>query len=524
MVPGRAAGAWLLGMLLGSGSAHAEEPASPPKGAPPTPPAPTSPTDGAAPTNSVGGAAPKETAAPRSAASPAIDTLLLPAQLTMERGRPYPALARRRAQIDEFLADSAQDLGLAVSVGEPASLGDEPLDEHTLAGVAKRARKLTVVPLLRVGPRERKDGTVELRLVAARPDRRPLLTRVERVSVADVAVRAAVMLRDIAQEVAQQHESRPVVTAPPAVAQHERSLGPAVLAANGAAFGGYVGLALQRASGSDDPRLLYPLLGVGAGLGLGAALLITNEWEVSVGDAWYVASGAWWPAVASHLIYEGRWADRPSVPDGEQWAFSLVASATGLGLASVGLLGGSPGDAGAALAHSGGAVGLLIGGLAEFMGSGVADEIPLTGMGCGAMAGWVLGVALAPHVHPPVDNLLGIDLGSLLGTATGAAAASPLLFDEANPNEVRGWVGASAGGLVLGALLGWYLTSELPSEDTLSEPDPTAVVSRWRLPTPTLLATAPTRLAPAPASGHGVTERSSDAAPAIGMLWQAELW
>jgi hypothetical protein len=268
---------------------------------------------------------------------------------------------------------------------------------------------------------------------------------------------------------------------------------------------------------------------VGAGVGLGAALIVADEWDVGVGDAWYLSAGAWWPAVASQLIYEGRFADSASIPAGEQWAFSLVASATGLGLSAVGLTCRGMAEGGAALAMSGGAAGLIVGGLGEFMARGAYDRVPLTGMGYGAMAGWLLGATTAIHIAPTATKVFSIDLGALLGTLTGAAAASPLLFGDTTQARVRGWVGAAAAGMVAGTVLGWYLTREsAPAEDEdgteAAGADPSALVVRWNVPTPTMLAPAPSLRESAWADRAEEALGRNRSAPAVGLEWRAALW
>ena len=55
------------------------------------------------------------------------------------------------------------------------------------------------------------------------------------------------------------------------------SAGRTSLAVNATFFGGLVGYSIQRASGSEDPRLLYPLLAVGAGGGLVSSILVAEE-------------------------------------------------------------------------------------------------------------------------------------------------------------------------------------------------------------------------------------------------------
>ena len=140
---------------------------------------------------------------------------------------------------------------------------------------------------------------------------------------------------------------------------------------------------MQRASGSDDPRLLYTLLAVGAGIGLGGAIIVAEEWDVGVGDAWSLVSGAWWPTLASHLLYEGRFGDLPgdTALGAERWSFGLIGGTTGLALATLGLTLGGMSEGGALLAHSGGGLGLVLGGLTELAVRGDIYRVPFAGMG-----------------------------------------------------------------------------------------------------------------------------------------------
>ena len=466
---------------------------------------------------------------PFAAAQGGIDAIILPVQLVIEHGKAPPGVARQREQVDALLTDTAQDLGLTVNLGERPSADEYDLDEQSLAELAKRQGKLTVLPILRIGAKERKEGLIELRVVVARPGTRALVARVERVAPEDLSVRAAVMLRDVVNEAARKPEARAPSAQPATEREPTHSVGGAILAVSGTFWGGFLGYSLERASGSDDPRLLYPLIGVGAGVGLGAALIVADEWDVGVGEAWYLSAGAWWPAVASQLIYEGRFADNATIPDGEQWAFSLVASATGLGLSAVGLTRRGMAEGGAALAMSGGGAGLILGGLGEFMARGTYDRVPLTGMGYGAMAGWLLGATTAIHISPTATEVFSIDLGALLGTLTGAAAASPLLFSDTTEGRVRGWVGAAAGGMVAGTILAWYLTREEPAAENeegteAAAGEPSAMVVRWDLPTPTMLAPAPSLRESAWADRAEAALGHNRPAPAVGLEWRAVLW
>ena len=453
------------------------------------------------------------------------EALILPTRISHGRRPPSTRLKRRVASLDALLTDTAQDLGLVVDLTEGPHQADEEHDEHELVALAEQSGKLAVLPVLRFGPR-RREGVVELRVLAARPGSRNLIIRIEHVQPGDLSVRAVVMLRDVVREVGPRAVVRAIEHPPPPAPEPTFSSGRAILAATGTLFGGFMGYSLQRASGSEDPRLLYPLMTVGAGVGLGGAIIVGDEWDVGVGDAWYLGAGALWPAVGSHLIYEGQFADSPTMPDGEQWGFGLVASTVGLGLSSVGLIYRAMGDGGATLAHSGGGAGLMIGALAELVVTGSEEKVPLAGMGYGALGGWLLGATAAMHIDPPADRVLTIDLGLALGGLAGASAASPLLFDENSPSEVRGWAAAAGGGMLAGGAVAWYLSRDEPTEPASpqAERDATALVYRWGVVQPVVLGGTMIRPKAPARTGLpvGVGESRLPAAPGLG--WHAILW
>jgi hypothetical protein len=156
-----------------------------------------------------------------------------------------------------------------------------------------------------------------------------------------------------------------------------RSQGRAVLALNAAAFGGYVGFSLQRASGSDDDRLTYPLIALGTGIGLGGSMIVADEWDVGLGDAWYLAAGAWWGLASGFLLADGYGVD----PKDNRFTYGLLGATTGVALATTALTFKGMGEGGAMLAHSGGAVGLLLGGMAQLAVEGRTNVTPTRGMG-----------------------------------------------------------------------------------------------------------------------------------------------
>jgi hypothetical protein len=350
--------------------------------------------------------------------------------------------------LDAQLADAASDLGLEIEMTR------ESVDrsEVSLPAEAQRLNRVLVVPTVVA----RSDSAVEIRIVVAHPGSKVLLSRNERTELDDLEVRALVMLRDLVSQARAPATEMPAPTALSKPASRG-GVGRAILAVNGTLYGGFLGYSLQRASGSDDPRLLYPLIAVGSGVGLGSAIILADEFDITGSQAWYISAGSWWPAVAGHLLYQGRFANRADSGD-EGWAFGLISSVTGVGLATVGLTG-SPnmGPGGAVFAHSGGALGTIVGGLTEFAVAGDAEQVPLSGMGYGAGTGWLLGNSMAILFDVDASNLLAVDLGILLGGLAGAAATSPLLFDDVTKAKTRGWVAATGGGLVAGGIVAWWL-------------------------------------------------------------------
>jgi hypothetical protein len=233
-----------------------------------------------------------------------------------------------------------------------------------------------------------------------------------------------------------------------------RSSGRAVLALNAAVYGGYLGFTVQRAGGESESRLVYPMVALGAGLGLGASLLVADEWNISHGDAWYLAAGAYWPGASGYLIAQSY-----EKPRDEQYLYGLVGATTGIGLGTVALATGDVGEGGAVLTHSGGAFGMLFGAGTEIAIEGSSDMTPTRGMGIGTGLGVLVAGATATQVDISSSRMLAIDLSVSLGGLSGAALASPLLFvEEPDEAHTRLWVGAAAVGAVAGGVIGWYVS------------------------------------------------------------------
>lgn len=350
--------------------------------------------------------------------------------------------------LDQLVSEAVQDLGLTLAL-ESRGARKVPTDERLI----KHARDSWVVlPTL-----EREGSGLRVRIVAIRPGTRVMLTRSERSSVDDLDVRVAVMMRDLVQT---HPEAARSAGAPPAPVEEPeprepRSSGRAVLALNAAVFGGYVGYSIQAASGSPDDRLIYPLVALGTGVGLGASMLVADEWDVSVGGAWFLSAGLWWPASSGLLL-----AAYHDVPKEDRYVYGVVAGTGGVALAVAAMSLSDITDGDATLAHSGGVLGMGLGGLTQLFAEGRTTKTPIGGMGYGGALGTLGAGVLATQLNLKSSRILLVDLGATLGALTGAAAGSPLLLvdrEESKP-RTRAWLGSIFAGSVLGAGVGWWST------------------------------------------------------------------
>jgi hypothetical protein len=385
------------------------------------------------------------------------DVVALPAAPARVEAVPDASVEALLPRLDQLVSEAIQDLGLTLAL-EPRGARDIPADEEL---VERAHDSWVVLPTL-----ERDGHSLRVRIMAIRPGTRVLLTRSELSSQEDLDVRVAVMMRDLVQarpEPAADAAATPRVDESPEPAE-PRSSGRAVLALNAAVFGGYVGYGIQAASGSADDRLVYPLVALGTGVGLGASMLVADEWDVSVGGAWFLSGGLWWPTSAGLLLsayYE--------VPKEDRYVYGVVAGTSGVALAVAAMSLSHVSEGDAALVHSGGVLGMGLGGLTQLFVQGKTTKTPIGGMGYGAALGTLgAGVVATQLDVRRASRVLLIDLGATLGALTGAAAASPLLLvdkEESKP-RTRLWLGSIFAGSLLGAGIGYWTTRK--SEATSS--------------------------------------------------------
>src|SRR6188768_175612 len=390
--------------------------------------------------------------ASRVALATASEAILLPTAVPTKAEPPLPAesaeqLAKLARQVDAILSEAVQDLGLTLTVSDRSRV--LPTDD----ALTERKRDSWLI-----SPRVSLEGSgVRLRIVAVAPGENVLRERSQRVDPQALEIRANVMMRDVVQSAHAIAEQSPQGPSPERALDSDapRSQGRAVLALNAAVAGGYVGFSLQRASGSVDARLTYPLVALGTGIGLGASMLVADEWDITLGDVWFLSAGTWWPVASGVLVAKSY-----DVPDTDLYVYGLVAASAGVSLSVAALSSKPMSEGGALLAHSGGAAGTLLGGLTEMAVRGSTSFTPERGMGYGAGIGVVGAGALATQVNVTSSRMLLIDLAASLGALTGAAAASPLLLvnEAESPTRTRLWLTSIAASTVIGGAIGWLTT------------------------------------------------------------------
>ncbi len=391
-----------------------------------------------------------------------------PGQAALHKPSPAEgAIAARSQELDVTLRDAVQDLGFTLDVADQGPTLSRTRDLDLVERAGKSSARGgpqdpgTWVVSARLEPAG--GDTFILRIVAVPPKGKQLRVRVEKVSSADVSVRGLVLLRDVLSAPSglppdtgpKPQDSNGSGLMPPL-----RSPGRAVLAANAALFGAFTAYSVQRASGSEDPRLLYPLLTLGTGIGLGGALLVAEEWDVGTGDAWTLAGAGWWGAAAGVAIANGRHVQ----PLTDRYAWGVGGGLIGLSLGTLALTRGKADEGDAVLVTSGATLGLAFGSLAEFFYVGdIESRTPYTGAGYGTAIGLASGLTLATFVQVSASRVMLVDLGAGLGAAAGAAIASPLVFEDVTKEKTRAFIAATAGGLVAGGTIAWLLTREHPA-------------------------------------------------------------
>ncbi len=226
---------------------------------------------------------------------------------------------------------------------------------------------------------------------------------------------------------------------------------------------------------------------------------MADEWDVTLGDAWYLTAGGMWLTASGLLIAAGR----DVQPSDDRYSWGVGGGLAGIALATVALTRTHMDDGDATIAHSGGVLGLLLGGAVEYLARGSTEATPYEGMGYGSAAGLLSAGVLATVVRVSPSRVLLVDVGAGGGALIGAAAASPLIVENQTQAKVRGWLSATVAGSLAGGALAWWLTrdSTPPPPGTASSPS----TPPWLAGTPTagIIGTSASRSGPVPVFGVG---------------------
>jgi len=204
--------------------------------------------------------------------------------------------------------------------------------------------------------------------------------------------------------------------------------------------------------------VLYPLLALGTGIGIGAALLVADEWDLSTGDAWFLSAGGLWMTMSGLFIADGR--DVQPLTDRYSWGVAGGFIGLGLATGTFAITHSSMDDGDAVMTHSGGALGLLLGASIQWIDQGTTSTRPFTGMGYGAAIGVVGAGVLATQVTTSPSRVLLIDVGAGGGALLGAAAASPLVVQNQTADKTRAWLSCTVAGSLAGGGITWWLTGK----------------------------------------------------------------
>lgn len=366
-------------------------------------------------------------------------------------------------EVDSSLRDAAYDLGFGVDLTSVSSVTVQEASEQSMLTAATERDQWVLSPQIRY---EARRWVLRFVLVPARQNY--AIVRQQAVVQGDVQLGAVVMFRDLIRVAQGKGEivprAEPQVDGP---VDDETSTkkGKPALVINAAVLGGFIGYSLQKSSGSNDVRLTYPLMAVGAGLGAGASLLAAQEWPIGVGDAWYLSAAMWWPTFGSWMV-----ATSANVqPSSDRYGWAVGGSLAGLAMGTLSLTLGRISSTGAILAHSGGLIGTSFGVGIEFAVRASTSEIPYHGLGYGALGGVLIGGVLGRFVNASQSRVMMVDLGVGLGALGFAAIGSPLLIADKTKGRERGWALVTLGGAVTGGVVAFLLTRPVDEEKKTSK-------------------------------------------------------
>jgi len=223
-------------------------------------------------------------------------------------------------------------------------------------------------------------------------------------------------------------------------------------------YGIWLGIATDIMFEIDGNRavILPPLLGMGAGLGL--SLVATNNFQLSVGEAWTIITGLDYGSFNGALWAGGFDLNSKGVV-GATVATSIAATSIGVLVANTN----SPSAGDIEVVRSGLLWGTVGGFLTTFViAPHASSQGALKAVAASMDAGFVAGVGLANTFDLSRNRVLIIDAGALAGGLMGGGVA--WLIAGTN-NSGRGLAGAALGGMLGGIALAAYFTRDLDARD-----------------------------------------------------------
>jgi hypothetical protein len=368
-----------------------------------------------------------------------------------------PALAIRAQEVDASLREALRetvDTGTTSCADKLDGLQrtgqvDEVVQDLALLECASNA--WVIAPQIRTHA----DGLLLIRLAFIAPGSQRIVIRLVTSAPSAASAKAITAVRDELRSTAQAlQQDRARASEPTGLGSQLRSAGRPVFAIAGGLFGAYCAFSVQRAAGSDDTRLLYPLLAVGTSVGVASALLASEEWDVTSGNAWFMVTSA--VAGASIGIGLANGINERTIK--ERYAWGLGGSVVTIGVGTAALVKYKFDEGDAALVAGSALFGGFAGALGELVYRGTTNDKPQLGGAIGGAVGLLAGTFIATRVTVLPSRVVLVGTGAALGALAGAAAASPLVFDDLKPGRTRLFLLSTLSGLVAGGGISLYLT------------------------------------------------------------------
>lgn len=384
------------------------------------------------------------------------------APVVVRRAR-APTANRLAAQVRRSLVDAASEAGTALRF---LSADETPPPAATSATWRDLASELGLEVVVRVTVTVHGTGA-EVVVESWRPGADVASRRHDEGPVGEIATQAGALLRATIARVRGREAS---VYGEPEEAYESpgNAAGRVILAGHGALFGAFAAATMLDAVSSVTARVRYPVLLIGAGVGLVAALLAHDEWDLDARQAWLVGAAMRWGVlmgVGAGIAVANDRTDR------------LVGGVLG-GLAGVvggGLLVGRDmsGRAIAAL-DSFAAWGLTLGAaIGVALRAELGDTVALPAVG-GIAIGLGSGIALGRTRTASMRTLAAINGGAAMGAAISAGSVL-LIAEQASASRqtrTRALGIAIGAGALLGGLSGRLVAAatraDLPARASVS--------------------------------------------------------